>query len=372
MMSANTTVIASFTQNEYALDITQATGGTITASPTGPYHWDDVVTLTATHDPGYSFSAWIGGCAGQGNPCLLTVDGSMNVSAIFTQDQYILTVISDHGEVSIVPENPYYTYGQTVVLTMGTVDNGWTFAGWSGGGCFGIDPCTVTMDGNKTVTAIFTQNEYSLDVSVDPSDSGNTVTRNNNGPYHLGDKVTLTPIPLIGWQFDYMTGAVCDEFGCSVTITGNMVVTAYFTRIEYTLTLLASPDVGGTITPDNPGPYYYNDVVTLTSSPAAGYSFDHWGDACSGNGTCMVTITGHESVTAYFAQNTYTIGVTIVGSGSVIKLPDQLTYTYGQVVNLSASAELGYTFTGWGETAVVMVIVRLPSTTTNRSRQLLP
>ena len=61
----------------------------------------------------------------------------------------------------------------------------------------------------------------------------------------------------------------------------------------------------------------------------------------------MVTFTGNASVIAYFTQNTYTIGVTIVGLGSVIKLPDQPTYTYGQVVNLSASAELGYTFTGW-------------------------
>ena len=50
-------------------------GGTITASPAGPYHWDDVVTLTAIPDPGYSLSAWIGNCAEQGDPCHLTVDG---------------------------------------------------------------------------------------------------------------------------------------------------------------------------------------------------------------------------------------------------------------------------------------------------------
>jgi uncharacterized repeat protein (TIGR02543 family) len=29
------------------------------------------------------------------------------------------------------------------------------FVGWTGGGCSGTDPCTVTMDASKTVTAEF-------------------------------------------------------------------------------------------------------------------------------------------------------------------------------------------------------------------------
>ena len=65
--------------------------------------------------------------------------------------------------MSKVPDQTTYTYNQTVVLTMGTVDAGWTFTGWSGAGATGIDPCTVTITGNTTVTANFTQDEYSLD-----------------------------------------------------------------------------------------------------------------------------------------------------------------------------------------------------------------
>ena len=86
-MVADTTVTATFTQNEYALNITQATGGVITAAPTGPYHWNDPVTVTADPDDGWSFGAWTGDCAGQGNPCTLTMDAAKNVSATFTQDQ---------------------------------------------------------------------------------------------------------------------------------------------------------------------------------------------------------------------------------------------------------------------------------------------
>ncbi len=79
------------------------------------------------------------------------------VTANFTQNQYTLTVNSNHGPVSKAPDQATYTQGQQVVLTMGTVDAGWTFTGWSGGGCTGTAPCTVTMTADTTVTAVFTQ-----------------------------------------------------------------------------------------------------------------------------------------------------------------------------------------------------------------------
>ena len=49
-----------------------------------------------------------------------------------------------------------FNLGAPVTLT-GAAATGWTFAGWSGGGCSGIDPCTVTLTANTTVTAIFVQ-----------------------------------------------------------------------------------------------------------------------------------------------------------------------------------------------------------------------
>ena len=48
---------------------------------------------------------------------------------------------------------------------MGTVDAGWTFTGWSISGCEGTGPCTVTITGDTTVTANFTQNEYALTIT---------------------------------------------------------------------------------------------------------------------------------------------------------------------------------------------------------------
>ena len=74
------------------LTINQAVGGTIEALPAGPYHYGDEVTLTATADPGYTFSNWMGDCSGTEPTCNLTLNGDKSVTGVFTQDEYTLTV----------------------------------------------------------------------------------------------------------------------------------------------------------------------------------------------------------------------------------------------------------------------------------------
>jgi len=45
--------------------------------------------------------------------------------------------------------------GLSQVTLTATPDAGSRFAGWAGGGCFGTEPCTVTMNGAKSVSATF-------------------------------------------------------------------------------------------------------------------------------------------------------------------------------------------------------------------------
>jgi hypothetical protein len=47
-----------------------------------------------------------------------------------------------------------YTVGTLVTLTA-VADPGFSFTGWSGGGCFGTDPCTITITADTTVSAAF-------------------------------------------------------------------------------------------------------------------------------------------------------------------------------------------------------------------------
>jgi hypothetical protein len=49
--------------------------------------------------------------------------------------------------------------------------------------------------------------------------------------------------------------------------------------------------------------YTTGTPVTLTATPAGGATFNGWGGACSGNGSCLVTMNSLENVTAMFSAS---------------------------------------------------------------------
>ena len=186
-----------------------------------------------------------------------------------------------------------YIHGSSVVLTAGT-NVGSTFTGWSGAGCSGTGSCTITMDFLKSVTATFDLTQYPL-----------TIARNGNG----SGSVDSVPAGIA-------CGADCTEL------------------------------------------YTFGSVVTLTASPGLGSTFTGWsGGGCSGTGACNVLMSAAQSVTATFTLNIYTLTVTNAGTGggSIASAPAGIScgadcnepYNHGTVVTLTATANLGSTFTGW-------------------------
>ncbi len=78
---------------------------------------------------------------------------------------YTLTSnIVGSGAVVKNPDQATYNEGTTVELTA-TPAAGWDFAGWTGDITGTANPVTVTMDANKTVTATFTQQQWSLQLN---------------------------------------------------------------------------------------------------------------------------------------------------------------------------------------------------------------
>ncbi len=96
--------------------------------------------------------------------------------------------------------------------------------------------------------------------------------------------------------------------------------------------------------------------VTLTATPATGSSFLGWSGACSGTGTCTVTIGSDQAVTARFeADKTLAVAKAGGGTGTVTSSPAGIScgascthaYTYGTSVTLTATAAAGSSFAGW-------------------------
>jgi uncharacterized repeat protein (TIGR02543 family) len=142
----------------YTLTVNIVGSGSVAKAPDqATYTHGTSVQLTASAAPGWAFAGWSGDLSGMTNPDSITMDGNKTVTATFTQYQYTLTVsIVGSGSVAKAPDQATYTHGTSVQLTA-TADPGWTFAGWSDDLTGTTSPATITMDGDKTVTATFTQ-----------------------------------------------------------------------------------------------------------------------------------------------------------------------------------------------------------------------
>ena len=125
-----------------------------------------------------------------------------------TPDVYSFTIIQENytliitpvgnGTVTLDPAGGTYASGTVVTLTAEPANN-WGFIGWSGDLDGSDNPETITMDSDKTVTATFDNNVYTLTVNIVGS---GTVTRDPMPPYNVGDdtEVTLTANPAAGWD----------------------------------------------------------------------------------------------------------------------------------------------------------------------------
>ena len=233
--SSSTTYTASFT-TQYSLttSVNPSWTGTITPSGTNWYVVGQNVFISSTANPGYTFSGWSGDLSGTNNPTSIPMNGPKNVVANFTQNQYTLIVnIAPIGSglVTKVPDKTTYVYGDVVTLTA-TANAGYTFSNWSGDATGSTNPVTVTMNGNRTVTANFTPNQYTLTVNIAPSGSGSVTKSPDKASYIYGEWAYLKATAATGYAFDKWTGDVSGATNpIALTVNGNKTVTANFVQI---------------------------------------------------------------------------------------------------------------------------------------------
>jgi len=150
------------------------------------------------------------------------------------------------GDVALEPVGGEYDDGSTVTLTA-TPKQGWRFDRYTGDVEGTQNPASVVMNGNKTVTAVFSKSipQYSLVVSSEGE--GDVMLDPPGGKYDSGTHVKLTAVPeedwcLVGWKDNAKSdtdpggtigpitvGKVClSDLTKVVEITGDVHVTALF------------------------------------------------------------------------------------------------------------------------------------------------
>ena len=98
------------------------------------------------------------------------------------------------------------------------------------------------MDGSKSVSATFTPTTFTLTIIYNPTEGGGTTTPAAGViTYPYGTVVNVFANPAAGYKFDKWTGSCTGNANCSLTMTANRTVTAYFIPVNHNLTIAVDP-----------------------------------------------------------------------------------------------------------------------------------
>ena len=162
----------------------------------------------------------------------------------------------------------------------------------SAGGCADVAEFTRNADGTLTQLA-------NPDSCIQEQNVGTTECPGNGNGLGLGG-----------------LGVAISPDGTSVYVTGQSDIAEFARTPPATLTVSLAGSGGGAVS-DGTGAitcpttcshtYAAGSQVTLTATPASGSTFTGWGGACSGTGTCQLTLsadtaTTHTAVTATFTS----------------------------------------------------------------------
>lgn len=215
-----------------------------------------------------------------------------------------LNITAANGAVAQNPDYKGYNIVGDVVELTAVPNFGYKFDGWSGDATGTTNPISVTMDGDKNITANFSVDAAVVTYSLTANATNGSVTKSPDlADYADGAIVELAATPDFGYEFTGWSGdATGTDNPLTVSMDANKTITANFTMLPtYTLTI---NDAYGVVTksPDL-AQYPEGTEVTITSGQTRTYRFTDWsGDVVSADYQIVVPINANTSITANYEE----------------------------------------------------------------------
>lgn len=237
-LNGNRNLVANFRAipaSQFAVQLSSnpAAGGTTDGE--GAYASGSSVTVSSVANTGYTFVNWTDQASGtvlSTSPnYTFALSANRSLIANFLLNTYTLTANAVNGTVAKTPDLARYNHGSSVVLTA-TPATGYVFSSWSGDATGTTNPLTVSMNGNKNVTANFTAipaNTYTLTVNAV---NGSVAKVADQATYTNGSTVVLTATAAAGYSFSSWSGDATGSINpLTVTMNANKNITANFTPL---------------------------------------------------------------------------------------------------------------------------------------------
>ncbi len=339
-------VAASVTTNTLTVSKAGDGSGTVSSTPAGvncgatcsaSYTGGTVVTLTAAAASGSSFGGW-SGCSGSGTTCTVTMNAAQAVTATFTAAPISGTGVSVNAGGSAsgsFAADAYFSGGSTYSTTSAIDTSQVTGA---------VPPAAVFQSeryGEFTYTIPNREAGSAQMVTLFFAESYWTAAGQRTFNVAINGATVLSAFDIFA-QAGGANRAIARTFNTTANASGQVVI--QFTRAggpdnpkvcgltvasgpvigdSYTLSVTRSGTGGGTVSGAGidcgstcSASYASGTTVTLTATPAAGSTFGGWSGACTGTGSCVVTMTAARSVTAAFTQPTSDSSFSVNAGGS--------------------------------------------------------
>ena len=282
--------------------------------------------------------------------------------------QYYLTMAAGAGG-TVSPASGWYDASQVVSISA-SASAGYSFASWTGSGTGSYsgasNPVNVTMSAPITETA-----RFNILVTVQPSLPGRTFTVDGTsysaaqilswvpGSTHT---IATTSPQSGGTGVQYVWTAWSDGGALSHTVAPTVptTYTANF-KTQYYLTMAAG--AGGTVSPAS-GWYDASQVVSISASASAGYSFASWTGSGTGsysgvNNPASVTMNAPITETAAFniqvtvqpslSGRTFTVDGTSYSAAQTLSWVPGSTHTIATTSPQSGGTGVQYVWAAWSD-----------------------
>jgi uncharacterized repeat protein (TIGR02543 family) len=322
----------------------------------GTYHHNEEIEVSTTPNYCYTFLNWTDkyGNVVCSDPIFpFPVTGDTILTANFSATMYDITLlVSPSDDAGTATTTGSYAC-HTILTVHATSKWCYTFSHWEEDGDTISTEAdyTFTVLGPRTLTAVFVQLHYDVNLSVNLPDGGTVSGGDEDIP--CGDWITIEAIPEDCYRFMYWTGAGFPISANPYTfiVDKHYNLTANFEYITYNITTVSSPTSGGNTTGGGSA-IPCGDTITVCAYANSHYTFTHWtdmfGNTVSPDSCYTFVADNNYYLTAHFQIDIYALtleplpqqGGSPVTAGS---------YPYGTLVPIQAQPDPDYAFYGWYE-----------------------
>ncbi|SHK52126.1 repeat domain (List_Bact_rpt) [Clostridium cavendishii DSM 21758] len=340
-----TVIIKDNEQRDKVLTYAAGEHGKIMGNPSQTVkHGANGTEVTAVPDEGYSFIGWSDGIS-TASRTDMNVAKDINVTANFEVNEYTLNYLSGaHGRITGVTLQKV-KHGLSGSAVTAIPDTGYKFVDWSDG----VKTLTRTdanITGNKSVTANFAANEYTLTykAGVNGMLKGNisqTVKYGENG-------TEIEAVPNPNYHFVSWSDGVKTSSRTDTNVTKDINVTASFEINQYTLSYIAGSN-GSVLGQTLQNVKHGDSGSEVIAMPDVGYHFIGWSDGVKTEKRTDSNVIENKTATANFAINEYTLTYAAGANGSITGQEIQKVNYNLDGAKVTAVANPGYHFVSWSD-----------------------